>query len=256
MILRRIFLSALVLGMVWLGTPGSATVGGRPASEAYPFMVSLQDKEGRHVCGGSLVRAEWVLTAAHCVTWAKAEEFQVMLGSQRLSEPGEVIAVEKKYVHPKYETVEEGHATALLHLAAPSNQKTIRIGRPSQSKLWDPDTRATALGWGRNAFIIGQSPDRLHEVDVSIVSDADCGRSYTVLGFDAATMICAGETLGGKDTCQGDSGGPLMVRDQRKRWILIGTTSWGLGCGYPTFYGVYGEAAGKKLNSWINGVLP
>jgi secreted trypsin-like serine protease len=254
---RRLFVLGLIFGTVWLGTPGSATVGGRPATERYPFMVSVQDSESdRHFCGGSLVRRDWVLTAGHCAIGSKPKEIQVMLGSQKLSKPKDVSAIDAIHVNPTYK--KEGIAdAALLHLALRANQDPIRIAKPSQSKSWAPGTNARALGWGQDAFFVGQSPDMLHEVDVPVVSDEDCSRSYTVQGgFDAATMLCAGEQVGGKDTCQGDSGGPLMVQNDRKEWVLIGATSWGTGCGFPTFYGVYAEVAGKNLTTWINRVLP
>nr|XP_031363631.1 plasminogen-like [Lonchura striata domestica] len=44
----------------------SRIIGGRPCSVAQrPFQVALT-KRGQILCGGSLVAAQWVLTAAHC----------------------------------------------------------------------------------------------------------------------------------------------------------------------------------------------
>ncbi|XP_049633646.1 serine protease 44-like [Suncus etruscus] len=42
-------------------------IGGRPAEEKmWPWQVSLS-VDGKHICGGSIIGPQWVLTAAHCI---------------------------------------------------------------------------------------------------------------------------------------------------------------------------------------------
>jgi len=48
--------------------PRSPIIGGTPAKlGSVPFMVSIRDSEGQHVCGGSLISSTAVLTALHCL---------------------------------------------------------------------------------------------------------------------------------------------------------------------------------------------
>src|SRR3712207_9174924 len=73
----------------------------------------------------------------------------------------------------------------------------------------------------------------------------------TLFRSDPDTMLCAGNTQGGEDSCQGDSGGPLMVTGADGGLVLVGAVSFGLGCAFPTQYGVYAELVAPKLRSWV-----
>ena len=48
--------------------PFSARVvnGENASPHAWPWQISLR-VNGRHICGGSLIANDWVVTAAHCV---------------------------------------------------------------------------------------------------------------------------------------------------------------------------------------------
>ena len=47
--------------------PFARVINGQDASpNSWPWQVSLRSR-GRHICGGSLVRPNWIVTAAHCV---------------------------------------------------------------------------------------------------------------------------------------------------------------------------------------------
>jgi hypothetical protein len=73
--------------------PVEGIVGGDlAASGDFPFIVSLSRKGGSHFCGGSLLNANTVLTAAHCSTGQTASNVQVRAGSLvRISLPCRVI---------------------------------------------------------------------------------------------------------------------------------------------------------------------
>ena len=98
-------------------------------------------------------------------------------------------------------------------------------------------------GWGA-LFAGGYSPSQLQQVQVNIVDHEECSRNYRAYGGVTARMICAGVSQGGKDACQGDSGGPLVSNGK-----LVGVVSWGVGCAYQGYPGVYSDVA--NLRSWV-----
>ncbi|MEP1143472.1 MAG: serine protease [Henriciella sp.] len=66
--------------------------------------------------------------------------------------------------------------------------------------------------------------------------------------------ICAGWDEGGHDSCQGDSGGPLAVLDGEGCPVVVGLTSFGQGCGLPNKYGVYARVS--QYRDWIEARVP
>lgn len=86
-------------------------VGGSDANRGeFPHQVSLQwgksSSSLKHFCGGSILNAEWILTAGHCVNAVPSYgKFVVKAGKHniRFTEIKEqVVGVAKSYVHEKY----------------------------------------------------------------------------------------------------------------------------------------------------------
>ncbi|XP_030294174.1 transmembrane protease serine 2 [Sparus aurata] len=226
--------------------PSTRIVGGTAAvNGAWPWQVSLQI-QGQHICGGSIISRQWILSAAHCFqTYSDPTMWTVYSGNVRLSAFSFVsgTSVNKIISHKGYDTYTNDNDIALLKLDTPLTYTgTVKpVCLANFGVDFSAGQQAWITGWGA-LHVSGPSPDRLNQAQVTIYSRETCNSPQVLNGAITETMICAGKLQGGVDSCQGDSGGPLVVK-QGNVWWLAGDTSWGFGCASINKPGVYGNVA-------------
>jgi trypsin len=208
----------------------------------------------KQFCGGSLIAADWVLTAAHCVEDARVGDLAVAVGRTLLnSTQGQRRTVADVFVHPQYGSpTGNAHDAALLRLSTPvTTIEPITLATATDDALEDPrqNPSLTVIGWGTLRAGKPLYPNELYKVDVPVVSDAACRSAYGA-SMDPATEVCAGAA--GIDSCYGDSGGPLF--EDGSSDIQVGIVSWGNGCAKKRFPGVYAEVNNPEIRTWINGL--
>ncbi|WP_329269232.1 S1 family serine peptidase [Streptomyces sp. NBC_01451] len=209
-------------------------VGGTTTTAAtYPYVMQITDASQNQFCGGTLVSATKVVTAAHCMVDETTSSVRVVGGrTYRNGTNGTVSRVTKIWIHPSYTDATNGDDVAVLTLATSMPYTTASYVTSSQTGVYAAGTTARIIGWGTTSSN-GSSSNQLRTATVPTVSNASCTSSYGS-SYIASDMVCAGYTSGGVDTCQGDSGGPLMIGG-----VLAGITSWGEGCAEAGYPGVY-----------------
>uniref|UniRef100_A0A2C9H3S0 trypsin n=1 Tax=Anopheles gambiae TaxID=7165 RepID=A0A2C9H3S0_ANOGA len=213
----------------------------------YPFLVSVQrwsKNEGSHICGGTFVSDQWILTAGHCVDDPEFRQGGIVRVESSFHASGGIfLPIERTVLHDSFDYGSPGidYDYGLIKLVA-RFERAVPVRLVAPYRRFPPGELCTVVGWGMTK----KTGDReqLRMVRLPIVRQEVCKEIYE--GWETITrrMICAGYAAGGQDACEGDSGGPLLCRG-----IQAGITSWGVGCAKANRYGFYANVANQR--DWI-----
>ncbi|XP_013110304.1 chymotrypsin-1 [Stomoxys calcitrans] len=188
-------------------------VGGSNAREGqFAYQVSLR-LDGSHLCGGSVISADYILTAAHCVyaggdSVVAPSVLSIMAGSNRRNSGGQQRDVSEIKVHPNYTGSGNDSDIALLKLSSPlelnDDVQTIALAteEPPLAAL------VTASGWGRLSEG-GARPDILQYINMIALPNSEC-RTWTRVSNNVICLL----HLDGQGACNGDSGGPAVYNNE------------------------------------------
>ncbi|XP_044866249.1 serine protease 27-like [Mauremys mutica] len=216
------------------GPPGfSRIMGGQDAKKGkWPWQVSVQE-DGAHICGGSLISAQWVVSAAHCFNPSLPNAvYSMKLGEYQLSNPSTQSSsrVSRIVRHPDYKENTLVADIALVQLTEPVTfTDTIRpVSLPGSSTQFPAGEKCWVTGWGNTGSGCKGTlppPQTLQEVQVPLVDVSTCRAHYGECShLIKDDMLCAGSVGVSRDSCPGDSGGPLVCGSN---FLLVGIVSGG-----------------------------
>uniref|UniRef100_W5LV80 Peptidase S1 domain-containing protein n=1 Tax=Lepisosteus oculatus TaxID=7918 RepID=W5LV80_LEPOC len=193
-------------------------------------MASLQ-RNGSHVCGGTLIASDWVMTAAQCLpSSVNTSEWRVFLGRQNQTSSN---TLEKSTgVLNAFTSSLSGTNIALLRLDTNVSftDYILSVCLAGAGITFTPGTQCWVTGWGNTTAAL------LQEKSTTIVQ-CDNGSS--------ADTICTSPL----DLEQGDTGGPLICQ-QDSSWVQAGVVSSRQGCARSSLPDVYTRVSQYK--DWIN----
>ncbi|XP_068839231.1 probable threonine protease PRSS50 [Capricornis sumatraensis] len=211
----------------------------------WPWMVSVR-ANGTHICAGTLIASEWVLTAAHCTTESDVT-YSVRAGSPWIDQITKTTIdtlAKEVIVHSRYRAsrywswVGRANDIALLNLERPLQYSKYvwPICLPGLDYSVKDYSLCTVTGWGLPR-VGGEWPQfrTIQEKEVTILNSTECDSLYrrfskipSLIQIINSQMICA-KDVDREKFCYEISGEPLACPVQNV-WHLMGVVSWGPGC--------------------------
>ncbi|XP_014253144.1 transmembrane protease serine 9 [Cimex lectularius] len=240
----------------------SRIVGGTVANtRQFPYYTGLIRKKYFNrtlslACGGSLIRSNKVLTAAHCYDKSEPnwmDEYVAVFDIRDRCKRQYDGFSDITYVdmHPLWNTNTKNCDLAIATLQENVKYDTICLSPKGYNKY---PTSAYVVGLGLTEEEgTTENVCNLLQINIQIFTRETCMGTVMAGILQRRTgILCAGVLSGQFDSCQGDSGGPL-IRVERGVHYLQGVVSTGAGCGRANSPGIYADVTAHRI--WIDRVL-
>ncbi|XP_970945.2 modular serine protease isoform X1 [Tribolium castaneum] len=223
-------------------------VNGKTAKRGtYPWQAALYTRDKKElICGGSLIKLNMIITAAHCVTDQQdraqplpKENYIVALGKYyrkfddpRDSKEAQFSELKKIIVNEKYGGPIQnfGSDIALLITSTvfvPSLRvQPVCMDWNLECKIGEDQVYGYVTGWGYT--VEGSNPsEELKELKVPLIPESKCQKDLPLdyIRYYTYDKLCAGYLNSNTSVCRGDSGGGLVVKRNGDRFYLTGIVS-------------------------------
>ncbi|XP_038597136.1 hepatocyte growth factor isoform X2 [Tachyglossus aculeatus] len=227
-------------------------VNGIPTQTNMGWMVSLKHRN-KHICGGSLIKESWVLTATQCFPSRNKDlkDYEAWLGIHDVHGRGDktrkqVLNISQLVFGP------EGSELVLLKLSRPAilDDFVSTIDLPNYGCTIPEKTTCSVYGWGYTG--LNNVDGLLRVAHLYIMGNEKCNQYHKGKITLTESEICAGADRIGAGPCEGDYGGPLVC-EQHKMRMVLGVIVPGRGCAIPNRPGIFVRVA--YYAKWIHKIL-
>jgi hypothetical protein len=207
--MRRVLVTAAVLGVLSLAAPAAAITSGVPDENRHPNVGGLVAEQAYSdgtwiYCSGTLISDTVFLTAAHC-----AEGDRVRVTFDTAYQAGDPVFEGTWHADPLYGGAQnDPHDIAVVVLdSSPGITPATLPAEGSLSRL-PRDQRFTSVGYGAHEVTNSPGGHQYLYDDVRMVSTGTLNATNP-----AWLRISMNPSTGDGGTCYGDSGGPNFLGD-------------------------------------------